>query len=219
MKISEKKPELMEIGRIQPYPLNSKKHGKEQVQKLAQSINKFGWRGNPIIIDKFGVIIAGHGRRLAAIELGLSKVPVIVEEDMSAEDARAFRLADNRASISDTDTNLFRQELETLNLDDLRGIFDEKELEFTMADLGEMNLGSFVDDLDAVLADQNEALNERLNDAKEKRHLLVKALGFKDVSIENARLISQIIAQAESENEVDGEGALMVIFNAYGDKS
>lgn len=214
MKITEKTPVLTEIQSLIPYELNSKKHNKEQVEKLALSIQKFGWRGNPILTDKHGVIIAGHGRRLAALSLGLVKVPVIVEDDMTAEEARAFRLADNRVSISDMDTNLFRQELETINIDDLRGIFDDKELEFSMSDLGEMSMDSFVEDLDVVVAEQQEELNVRLDEAKDKRHALVKAIGIKDVSCANARIIGQIISRVESEQSLSGEAALMHIFNS-----
>lgn len=217
MNIEKKSPELRDIETIFPYPGNSKKHGKEQVEKLALSITKFGWRGNPILVDVNGVILAGHGRRLAALSIGLKKVPVIVEE-MTPAEAKAFRLADNRVAISDMDTALFRQELESISVEDLRGIFDDKELEFSMYDLGEMNTDSFVDDLDIVVANQQAELDSQIEAAGSKRHALIKTFGFKDVSVENARTLSRIMSKIESEQGVAGEAALMHIFSLVGEE-
>ena len=217
MKVESKKPELRDISTLVPYELNAKKHDKEQIERLKNSIERFGWRGNPIIVDKEGVIIAGHGRRLAALALGLTKVPVIVEEDMTADQARAFRLADNRAAISDIDTNLFRQDLELIDLEDLRGIFDEKELTFSSADIGEMNMDVFVDDLADVVSQQAEEVGKQVEEAKDKRFPLAKTFGFKDVSCENARVIANTLAQLKAEHDLEGEDALTYVFSRFND--
>ena len=66
------------------------------VEKVAASIREFGWR-QPIVVDKKGVIVAGHTRRLAAMHLKLDQVPVHVAVDLSAKAVRSYRLADNRA--------------------------------------------------------------------------------------------------------------------------
>ena len=56
--------EMWDIARVKPYKNNAKIHDEKQVEKIAKSIKEFGWRGNPIVVDREGVIIAGHGRRL-----------------------------------------------------------------------------------------------------------------------------------------------------------
>ncbi|MFH3639762.1 ParB/Srx family N-terminal domain-containing protein, partial [Acinetobacter baumannii] len=81
------------VDDVKPYELNAKIHSEEQVAKIAESIARFGW-DQPIVVDKNGVIIKGHGRRLAAIKLGLIEVPVLVRDDLNEEQVKAARLAD-----------------------------------------------------------------------------------------------------------------------------
>lgn len=209
MNVKESKPALTDISLLKPYAKNVKKHDAAQVKRLAQSISKFGWRGNPIIVDSDYVIISGHGRRLAALELGLTKVPVVVESDMSAEEARAFRLADNRAAISDIDNDLLQEELIDLDTDLLIDIFDKKELEFAVADLMTVNEGVFVDDLDTVMDDQQRVTDDLIDKSADKRVSLFKVFGFKDVSGEDAIHITRFIAFIEGETGKQGADALV----------
>ena len=74
---------------------NSRTHSKKQIQKIAKSIDKLGFN-NPVLIDTDDVIIAGHGRVLAAIELDLSMIPTICLNHMTKEQIRAYVIADNR---------------------------------------------------------------------------------------------------------------------------
>lgn len=85
---------LMALNDIKPYE-NNPRNNEETVEKVANSIKKFGFN-QPIVVDKDNVIIVGHTRYLAAQELGLTEVPVIVAENLSEEQARAYRLADNK---------------------------------------------------------------------------------------------------------------------------
>lgn len=104
------------IHDIKPYEKNPRLN-KEAVKYVAESIEQFGFKV-PIIIDKQGVIIAGHTRLLAAKELGLEKVPCIMADDLNEEQVKAFRLADNRvAEFSEWDMGLLSQEIECLDLD------------------------------------------------------------------------------------------------------
>jgi ParB-like chromosome segregation protein Spo0J len=80
---------------LKPYARNSRTHSDEQIAKIARSIERFGFR-NPIIAGEDGVIIAGHGRLLAAQLLGLEEVPVITARGMSDDERRAFVIADNQ---------------------------------------------------------------------------------------------------------------------------
>ena len=100
----------MRIKDLVPYENNPRRNEKA-VDAVANSIKEFGFQ-NPIIIDKNNVIISGHTRRLAAIRLGLDKVPCCIAEDLTEEQIRAFRLADNRvASFATWDEDKLKQEI------------------------------------------------------------------------------------------------------------
>lgn len=210
-KIKVTAPEAWPIENITPYRLNVKKHEAEQVSRIAASLARFGWRGSPIVVDKNGVIIAGHGRRLAAIELGWKTVPVSVAADLSEDEVRALRLADNRAAISDTDTDMLRVELgEFDSASLLAGIFDSKELDFVQADLGTMNIDAFVTDMGEVVADQRAAEVERSEKMAEKRIPLTKAFGFKDIEADAQIHITRLMGKAEKATGLQGSEALAV---------
>lgn len=114
MKIIEKK-----VVDLIPYE-NNPRHNEDAVDAVAASISEFGFKV-PIIIDKESVIVAGHTRLLAAIKLGLEKVPCIVADDLTEAQIRAFRLADNKtAELATWDFNkldLEMQELEQFDME------------------------------------------------------------------------------------------------------
>lgn len=83
------------IERLLPYAANARTHSDEQVAEIAGSIAAFGFNV-PCLVDERGVLIAGHGRLLAARRLGLDDVPVIRLKHLTDAQARAFRIADNR---------------------------------------------------------------------------------------------------------------------------
>ena len=203
-----KSPQLRGIDSIIPYEKNAKKHPPDQVKRLAESIRKFGWRGNPIIVDADGVIIAGHGRRLAAIELGLPNVPVVVEADMPAAEARAFRLADNRVAEGAVDGNLLREELISLDFD-LTGIFDDKELDFAAADLGELDESVFITDLNQAVETQRAETQKVIAEIDAKPLPVAKVLGFKTFSGENVLTITRFAAFVEATTGKTGEAAFV----------
>lgn len=115
--------DIQEVGieMLKPYEKNAKQHPGSQVEKIANSIREFGFN-QPIVADRDGVIIVGHGRYQAALLLGLEKVPVAYL-DISQSKANAYRLADNRLNESEWDMDLVIEELKTLddNLIDLTG--------------------------------------------------------------------------------------------------
>ena len=101
---------MMDVGKIIPYENNPRRNAKA-VDAVANSIKEFGFK-NPIIVDKNNVIISGHTRRLAAIKLGLKEVPVLIGDDMTDAQVKAFRLADNRVSeLAVWDEDLLKQEM------------------------------------------------------------------------------------------------------------
>lgn len=98
---------------LTPYVKNAKVHTTEQIDKIAGQIAAFGF-DQPIVVDKEGVIIKGHGRREAAIRLGLEKVPVIVQ-DLDEYQAMAARIADNKIAETSWDKDLLRFDIHTLD--------------------------------------------------------------------------------------------------------
>ena len=104
---------------IKPYDKNPRKNEKA-VDAVMNSIKEFGFK-NPIIVDEDLVIISGHTRRLAALKLSMEKVPCIIAKDLTEEQVRAFRLADNRvASFSTWDEEKLKQEIGDINNIDLQ---------------------------------------------------------------------------------------------------
>jgi DNA modification methylase len=86
---------LVSVRRLKPNKRNARTHSKKQIQQIANSIVRFGWT-IPILVDEDGNIIAGHGRYLAALLLGIGKVPVIVVQGLSDSEKRALAIADNK---------------------------------------------------------------------------------------------------------------------------
>ena len=100
----------LDIEELKPYE-NNPRFNDEAVEMVKNSIKEFGFKV-PIIIDKDNVIIAGHTRLKAAKELGLSKIPTIKADDLSPEQVKAFRLADNKVSeIAEWDFNALGLEI------------------------------------------------------------------------------------------------------------
>lgn len=83
------------IHNVRPYPGNPREIPASAVAKVAASLKSFGWR-QPIVVDRDSVTVVGHTRHLAALQLGHERVPVHVAADLTPEQARAYRLADNR---------------------------------------------------------------------------------------------------------------------------
>lgn len=105
----------MLIQDITPYPSNPRDNNQTAVDKVAQSIKEFGFN-QPIVVDKNNVIIAGHTRYMAAHKLGLDDVPVVVANHLTDDQARAYRIADNRVAQESTwDDSLLLQEISALD--------------------------------------------------------------------------------------------------------
>ncbi len=116
--------EIRDIDSIRPYEKNPRLNDKA-VDPVAASLKEFGFR-QPIVVDSDGVIIAGHTRYKAAIKLGLKKIPVHIAVDLTPEQVRAYRLADNKTGeIAGWDMEILPIELSEL-----------KETEFDMSLLG-----------------------------------------------------------------------------------
>ena len=106
--------EYVSIDEIKPYKNNAKKHPQTQVDNIAKSINDYGFR-QPIVVDKDGVIIIGHGRYLACKELGKTEVPVHYAGDLTAKKVRELRLLDNKLNESEWDFDLLKLDMDGLD--------------------------------------------------------------------------------------------------------
>lgn len=123
---------MASVKDLTPYPNNPRKN-EAAIEPVANSIREFGFK-QPIVIDKDNTIIAGHTRLLAAKELGLTEVPVIVADDLTPEQVKAYRLADNKtAELAAWDFELLDLELEELG------------------DIGDFDMGDFGFDLGSSL--------------------------------------------------------------------
>lgn len=122
--------ELWPVDRLKPYERNARTHAPDQVAKIAASIAEFGFT-NPVLVDSADGIIAGHGRLMAAKELGLSEVPVIVLDHLTDAQRRAYILADNKLALdAGWDNDMLAAELATLQDDgfdlELTGFSDDE---------------------------------------------------------------------------------------------
>lgn len=104
----------IEISKLMPYENNARTHSEAQLNRIAESISEFGFI-NPILIDKEYGIIAGHGRMMAAKQLGIDKVPCLFVEHLSEEQKRAYIIADNKLALdAGWDYDILEREMKAL---------------------------------------------------------------------------------------------------------
>ena len=174
---------------LRPYEKNAKIHGEGQIEKIKASINEFGFV-SPCLIDRDYNIIAGHGRVMAAKELGMEKVPCVFIEGLTDEQRRAYILADNRlGELGEWDMELVTSELEAL-----------KELDFDISLTGfdfelDIDNETFEDkkyttvvDIPQYLPSEEETSISDCYDA-EKYHEMLKEIEYANVSEEEKELL------------------------------
>ena len=164
---------LLPINKIKPYSKNPRKND-NAVEYVANRIKEFGFK-QPLVIDKNNVIIAGHTRYKAAIKLGYDLVPCVKADDLTSEQIKAYRLADNKThELSEWDIDLLN--------DELVGIFDLDMANFGFLDEPE-KLEAQEDDFDIDEALQKEPITKRgdLYKLGEHRLLCGDATNIKDV--------------------------------------
>jgi hypothetical protein len=126
------KVERMATLSLVPSARNARLHSEAQIQQIMASIREWGWT-TPVLVDERGVIIAGHGRVMAAERMELAEVPVIVARGWSEAQKRAYLIADNKlqenASWDQSLLQLEMADLKTLGFDALLTGFTENEIE------------------------------------------------------------------------------------------
>lgn len=101
------------VGDLIPYEKNPR-NNEQAVDKVANSIREFGFKV-PIVVDKYNVVVCGHTRLKAAKKLGLTEVPCVYADDLTDQQIKAYRIADNKVSeLASWDDELLTQELEDI---------------------------------------------------------------------------------------------------------
>ena len=165
-----------ELSWLKPYA-NNPRDNESAVEPVANSIKEFGFKV-PIVATSDGEIINGHTRFKASKSLGLEKVPVIIADDLTDEQIKAFRLADNKTGeIADWNESLLIKELE--ELDDLDYDMGQFGFELDLDDAdedgdGSDDMGDIPDNIDVVEA---FALNVIVKDEAEQAELYEELLG------------------------------------------
>ena len=144
--------ELVPIERLLPYAGNARVHDGDQIARIAASIARFGWTV-PALVDERGVLVAGHGRLLAARHLGLKEVPVIRLDHLTDAEARAYRIADNKLTeIAGWDEDALAAELARLG---------EDGFDLSLTGFGEEEIGRL---LDGLVDDAGEAEEDQVSE-------------------------------------------------------
>ena len=163
----------LNINELKPYEKNPRKND-EAVKYVAESIKQFGFKV-PIVIDKEHVIVAGHTRWKAAKKLGISEVPCIVADDLTDEQIKAFRLADNKvAEKAEWDLDLLSFELDDLIDFDMSVFGFEDVIEEEDSEVVE-------DDFDAELPEEPTAKLGDIYQLGRHRLMCGSATSFEDV--------------------------------------
>lgn len=136
----------MDIAKIKPYE-NNPRYNDVAIEEVAKSIKQYGFKV-PMVLDKNNVIVTGHTRYEASKLLGLKSVPVIIADDLTDEQIRAYRIADNKTS----DFSIWDNKKLLEELDALKG-FDDIYTGFSIEDIDELNL---LDEKDNSIITNNE---------------------------------------------------------------
>ena len=158
--------EHLKVAELVPFINNSRTHSDEQVAQVAASIKEFGFT-NPILIGSDNVIIAGHGRLLAARKLGTETVPCIRLAHLSEAQRRAYVIADNKLALNAG----WDDELLSLELGELENM----DFDLSLIGFSEYELGALLNSNDLDYSDKNKELDlDDFNDEMQMKFNLSK---------------------------------------------
>lgn len=176
------------IDKILPYPHNNRVHEATQVERIAHSIKEFGFN-QPLVLDETGTILVGHGRLLAAQQLGLTELPCVYLKKLTEKQKRAYRVLDNKLQNDSTwDFDSLKLELDWLDesgvdlgfwgLDTLINLFPEEELEVEEDEFdGAVPTESYIKRGDLIELGRHRVL---CGDCREEKHDIVADLIITD---------------------------------------
>ena len=140
--------ELIEVGKLIPYAKNAKKHPDQQIEKLAYSIEKYGFN-QPVVIDDKNCIVVGHARVLAAKKNKLQQVPVVRVSNLTKEQVKEYRVFDNKLNESNWDELLLAEEIENFDEETKKamGLLQEENGEIKINANEEVDINELENDL------------------------------------------------------------------------
>ena len=148
---------MIKVNDLKPYE-NNPRFNDEAVELVANSIKEFGFKV-PIVIDKDNTIVAGHTRYKASMELGLKEVPCIIADDLTDEQIKAFRLADNKVSEKAS----WNYDLLNIELDDI--------LDINMEDFGFIEHTIDWDNVEDLTSDNYEEPEHNMLECPKCHHI------------------------------------------------
>lgn len=146
--------EYRPIESLIPYARNSRTHSDEQVAQIASSIKEFGFV-NPILIDQESIIIAGHGRLLAAQRLKIKEVPIILLDKLTEAQRKALVIADNRIALNAG----WDYEMLSVELDELK----DDGFNITLLGLSDKELDELIGSSDEIEEETESPIDENRN--------------------------------------------------------
>jgi ParB-like chromosome segregation protein Spo0J len=179
------KVEFLPVNDLKPYEKNAKTHPQQQIDSIARSIEEFGFRQN-LVVDADNCVIIGHGRLLAAKQLGLEEVPCIRATDLTEEQIKALRIADNKISErGQWDTDMLGDELKAL----------ADDIDMTQFGFGDFELTILTSDMEPTEYDDDEIKDYVPNSetklakkriiitfTEEQEPIIMEKLGLKELS-------------------------------------
>ncbi|MFO0387582.1 MAG: ParB/Srx family N-terminal domain-containing protein [Flavobacteriales bacterium] len=220
--MADLKIEYRETEKLTPYVRNARTHSERQIQQIAASIQEFGFV-NPILVNSQGVIVAGHGRLMAAMSLGMKQVPCVDIGYLSERQWKALMLADNRIALNaGWDFEKLAEELSDLA---------EADFDLELTGFDEQEIDSLLKDDQALLPDrfQSEMLpterTGRDEPGKQEGDLVQMPRTTDDhhstfelvmLHTNKVRLVEVLSAIKEEQNFSKVEEALMFLVEQYG---
>ena len=140
-----------QVEDLQGYGNNNKIHSERQIKLIGESIKEYGFK-QPIVIDRYDVIVAGHGRVEAAKLIGMEQLPCIVADDLTELQIRSYRIADNKLSaLADWDEEALKIELEDISkVVDLGGLGFDSTDSSVLPNIIENNIDSSDTDIELI---------------------------------------------------------------------
>lgn len=156
--MSELQLKYIPIDEIKPYENNPRENDRA-VPYVAESIKEFGFK-NPVILSKDNVIVAGHTRIKAAKELGIEEIPCVYADDLTEEQIKAYRLADNKVSeIAEWNFGKLEEELADLEID--MSQFGWNEFELDMLEKGDITPAEYDEDISEYTENEEQYLTKK----------------------------------------------------------
>lgn len=213
----EQKMVFMNPKDLIPYEKNVKKHPQSHINVLKALMTKYGFStGNAIQVDRNLVIIAGHGRREAAVQLELERVPVIVRGDLTDDEVKRWRIEENKSVGLDYDVVMMKEEIAELlegSADPLLG-FDDREWSVLTDDLtAGFDTETIISDLEEEMAESQRQHDETIREAKANDVSVTDLLGFKRVPADQQRKFANFMAEIEFRAKKSGLDAFLELID------